>query len=414
MSGTLSDLIIDAHALDAEADAEFVRVKVDAVLGHDATIALIVDEFRKRKLEVWDRERVIFTNDHFSPAASVERANISRMFIDFAREKRVLHLAVDQGICHQIMVENKLCSPGALIVGADSHTIMGGALGACTTGMGSTDIMFALATGTTWLRRPETIKVVFTGHLPGHCSGRDVILALLARFGEEGARYRTVELHDHCEPRIIQDDRLAITNMLVECGAKFGVFVPDEVTRSYCEQRDGTPPASMPVPLADATYEQVFELDLSALRPLVAKPYSPANVAPVHEVRGTKISHAFLGSCSSGRLEDIKIAAEVLAGKHIHPDVRFVVIPASVKIFKAALRAGYVETLTEAGASFNQSSCGPCGGIDKGLLGALDVCVSTSSRNFRGRMGDVRSQTYLASARTVAHAALSGALVDYV
>jgi 3-isopropylmalate/(R)-2-methylmalate dehydratase large subunit len=414
MTGTLSDVIIDAHALDAQADGEFVRVRLDAVLGHDATIALLIEEFRRRKLEVWDRERVIFVNDHFSPAASVERANMSRMFIDFAREKRVLHLAIDKGICHQIMVEHRLCSPGALIVGADSHTIMGGALGACCTGMGSTDILFALATGTTWLRRPETIKVVLTGRLPSHCSGRDVILALLARFGEDGARYRSIELHDHCEPRLIQDDRLAIANMLVECGAKFGMFVPDEVTRAYCIQRDGTAPEHMPAPTADATYEDVFELDLSALQPLVAKPYSPANVAAVHEVRGTKISHAFLGSCSSGRLEDIKIAAEVLSGKQVHPDVRFIVIPASIAIFKAALRAGYVETLTEAGASFNQTSCGPCGGIDKGLLGAIDVCVSTSSRNFRGRMGDVRSQTYLASARTVAHAALSGALVDYV
>jgi 3-isopropylmalate/(R)-2-methylmalate dehydratase large subunit len=414
MSGTLSDLIIDAHALDAEADGEFVRVRLDAVLGHDATIALLIEEFRRRKLEVWDRERVIFVNDHFSPAASVERANMSRMFIDFAREKRVLHLAIDRGICHQIMVEHPLCAPGALIVGADSHTIMGGALGACCTGMGTTDILYALATGTTWLRRPETIKVVLKGHLPKHCSGRDVILTLLARFGEDGARYRTVELHDQCEPRLIQDDRCAITNMLVECGAKFGMFVPDEITRSYCERRDGAAPLHMPVPRPDAVYEDTFELDLSALRPLVAKPYSPANVASVHDVRGTKISYAFLGSCSSGRLEDIKIAAEVLQGKQVHPEVRFVVIPASMQVFKDALRAGYVETLTEAGALFNQTSCGPCGGIDKGLLGATDVCVSTSSRNFRGRMGDARSQTYLASARTVAHAALSGALVDYV
>lgn len=414
MPGTLSDLIIDAHALDAEADGEYVRVRLDAVLGHDATIALLVDEFRRRKLEVWDRERVIFVNDHFSPAASVERANISRKFLDFAREKRVLHLAVDRGICHQIMVEHRLCSPGALIVGADSHTIMGGALGACCTGMGSTDILYALATGTTWLRRPETIKVVLRGSLPEACSGRDVILALLARFGEDGARYRSIELHDQCEPRLHQDDRFAIANMLVECGAKFGMFVPDAITLRYCEARDGSAPSNVLLPTANAVYEAVVDLDLSALRPLVAKPYSPANVAGVNEVAGTKISHAFLGSCSSGRLEDIKIAAEVVRGKQIHPDVRFVVIPASQTVFMAALRAGYVETLSEAGASFNQTSCGPCGGIDKGLLGGEDVCVSTSSRNFRGRMGDPRSQTYLASARTVAHAALAGALTDYV
>jgi 3-isopropylmalate/(R)-2-methylmalate dehydratase large subunit len=414
MSGTLSDIVIDAHALDVDGDAEYVRVKLDAVLGHDATIALLVEEFRRRKLQIWDRERVLFVNDHFSPAASIERANISRMFIGFARDAGVKHLAIDKGICHQLLVEHALCAPGALIVGADSHTIMGGALGACCTGMGTTDILYALATGTTWLRRPPTIKVVLTGHMPAACSGRDVILALLGRFGEEGAQYRSLELHDLCSTRIIQDDRFAIANMLVECGAKFGLFVPDEITRDYCELRDGHPPANMPQPAKDAVYEDVFRLDLSQLRPLVAKPYSPANVARVHDVEGTKISHAFLGSCSSGRLEDIRVAAEVLQGRQVHPEVRFVVIPASMGVFKAALRAGYVETLTEAGAVFNQTSCGPCGGIDKGLLGADDVCISTSSRNFRGRMGDPRSQTYLASARTVAHAALSGALVDYV
>jgi 3-isopropylmalate/(R)-2-methylmalate dehydratase large subunit len=414
MTGTLSDVTIDAHLIDAEDDGGFVRVRLDAVLGHDATIALLVDEFRKRKLEVWDRERVLFVNDHFSPAATIERANISRKFIGFARETGVRHLAIDKGICHQLLVEHALCSPGALIVGADSHTIMGGALGACCTGMGTTDILYALATGTTWLRRPETIKVELTGHMPPACSGRDVILALLARFGEEGAQYRSIELHDLCSPRVIQDDRCAIANMLVECGAKFGVFVPDEVTHAYCEKRDGRAPAAMPKPTSNAVYIETFRLDLSELRPLVAKPYSPANVAPVRDVAGTKISHAFLGSCSSGRIEDIRVAAEVLRGRQVHPEVRFVVIPASMGVFKEALRAGYVESLTEAGAVFNQTSCGPCGGIDKGLLGAEDVCVSTSSRNFRGRMGDPRSQTYLASARTVAHAALSGALVDYV
>lgn len=414
MARTLTDIVIDAHAIDAERDADFVRVSLDAVLGHDATIALLVDEFRKRKLELWDRSRVIFVNDHFSPAASVERANISRLFIGFARESGAEHLAIDKGICHQILVEHRLCVPGALIVGADSHTIMGGGVGACATGMGTTDILYALATGSTWLRRPETIKVELSGSLPPFCSGRDVIFAFLAQLGEDGARYRTLELHDRCSPLIMQDDRFAIANMLVECGAKFGVFVPDEVTREYCERRDGHPPPAMPQPDAGARYERTLRLDLSALRPLVAKPYSPANVAEVREVEGTKISHAFLGSCSSGRLEDIRVAAEVMQGRQVHPEVRFVVIPASMEIFKAALRAGYVEALTEAGAVFNQTSCGPCGGIDKGLLGAEDVCVSTSSRNFRGRMGDVNSRTYLASARTVAHAALAGELVDYV
>ncbi|HWZ91036.1 MAG TPA: aconitase/3-isopropylmalate dehydratase large subunit family protein [Polyangiaceae bacterium] len=414
MAGTLSDQVLEAHRVDDSSDAEHVLVRVDAVLGHDATIALMVHEFRKRNLTIWDKSRAIFVNDHFSPAASVERANISRLFIGFAREQGVESLHIDKGICHQILVEHALCAPGALIVGADSHTVMGGALGACCTGMGTTDILFTLATGTTWLRRPETIKVEFSGKLRAECSGRDVILAILGRLGEDGARYRTLEFHDHSEGGIPQDDRFAISNMVVECGAKFGVFVPDQITAEYCAQRDGKSLTTLPAPSPDASYESSLTLDLSDLGPLVARPYSPANVSQISEVEGTKISHAFLGSCSSGRLEDLRIAAEVVQGKAVHPEVRFVIIPASQGVFKAALRLGYVEVLTEAGAVFNQTSCGPCGGIDKGLLGADDVCVSTSSRNFRGRMGDVQSQTFLASARTVAHAALSGRLVNYV
>ncbi len=412
MSKSLSDKVIAAHALEVHADARYSLVSIDAVLGHDATIALLVDEFRRRRLRVWDPAKTIFVNDHFSPAASIERANISRMFIDFARELGV-DLHVDRGICHQILVEHRLCSPGALIVGADSHTITGGGVGACCTGMGTTDILYALVTGTTWLRRPETIKVELRGRLPAACSGRDIILALLGRIGEDGARYASLELHDHADPPLPQDERFAIANMTVEAGAKFGVFVPDAVTVAYCTERDGRAPAELVRPDPDAVYSRTLRLDLAELAPLVAKPWSPANVAPLNDVAGTRITHAFVGSCSSGRLDDLRVAAEVVKGRRIHPDVRFIVIPASMAIFKAALRLGYVETLTEAGAAFNQTSCGPCGGIDKGILGGEDVCVSTSNRNFRGRMGDPNSRTFLASARTVAHAALAGRLEAY-
>jgi 3-isopropylmalate/(R)-2-methylmalate dehydratase large subunit len=351
--------------------------------------------------------------DHFSPAATVERANISRLFLDFAREAGVANLFVDRGICHQILVEHALCRPGALVVGADSHTVMGGALGACCTGMGTTDVLYTLVTGTTWLRRPETLNVVLTGRLPPSCSGRDLVLHLLALLGEEGARYQALEVHDRATEPLGQDDRFAVANMAVEAGAKFGLFVPDGTTVDYCARRDGAPPRDLLLPDEDAAYAARLAVDLDRLTPQVARPWSPANVSPLDAVAGTAITHAFLGSCSSGRLEDLRVAAEVVDGKRVHPDVRFVVIPASMEVFRAALRAGYVATLTDAGAVFNQTSCGPCGGIDKGLLGARDVCVSTSNRNFRGRMGDPASQTYLASARTVAHAALAGRLVSY-
>lgn len=406
---TLCERIIDAHTLERDDSGLYRRVWVDAVLGHDATIALLADEFDRRGLSIWDVNKVLFTNDHFSPAASADRADISRRFLRFSASQRVKNLLVDRGICHQLLVEHRLCQPGSLIVGADSHTIMAGGLGACATGMGSTDILYALATGTTWLRVPETIRVRFVGRLPRDCSGRDVILELLRRLGEDGAKYRSLEFWDESSPKLAQDERFAIANMAVELGAKFGVFVPDEVTRAYCTARDGAAP-DFAKPDADARYEKDLTFDLSLLRPRVAKPWSPANVIDVAELAEVPITTAFLGSCSSGRLADIRVAAEELAGKSVHPSVRFNVIPASVEIFKQALAAGYVTTLVEAGAMFNHSSCGPCGGIDKGVLGRDDVCVSTSNRNFRGRMGHPDSQTYLASARTVARAALHGSL----
>lgn len=410
MGQTLCEKIIHAHAIDGDSDDLFRRVRIDAVLGHDATIALLADEFERRGLQIWDPSRVLFTNDHFSPPATSERADISRRFLVFSRSQRVQHLMLDRGICHELMVEHVLSQPGHIILGADSHTIMAGALGACATGMGSTDILFALATGTTWLRMPESIRVQFVGRLPERCSGRDVILELCRIFGEDGARYASLEFHDHATPRLSMDDRFAISNMAVEMGAKFGLFVPDEVTADYLRTRDGREPGAFTLPDADARYVRTVEIDLARLTPRVAKPWSPANVVPVGELEETAITTAFLGSCSSGRLSDIQAAAEEVSGKKIHPDVRFIVIPASVEVFKRALSAGYVSTLTEAGAIFDHSSCGPCGGIDKGVLGKDDVCVSTSNRNFRGRMGHWESRTFLASARTVARAALRGAL----
>lgn len=408
MGQSISDKVLRAHAIDYDPSAAVQQVRVDALLGHDATIGLLMERFEQRGLEIWDPARVIFTNDHFSPPATADRADISRRFIDFSRRHGVGNLLVDKGICHQLLVENRLCQPGSLIVGADSHTIMAGGVGACATGMGSTDIMFALATGTTWMRAPHSIKITFHGELPASCNGRDIVLHLLAELGEHGGRYRALEFHDHAEPKLAQDERFAIANMAVEIGAKFGIFVPDEVTLDYLARRDGFAPATLALPDADADYERELDVDLTELRPMVAKPWSPANVIPVDSLERTPVTMAFLGSCSSGRLSDIKVAAEVLRDRQIDERVRFVVIPASVDVFKQALKLGYVETLTEAGALFNQSSCGPCGGIDKGVLGADDVCVSTSNRNFRGRMGHWDSRTYLASPRTVALAALHG------
>ncbi len=409
---TLSEKIIEAKTIDHfKADNHYRNVKIDALLGHDATIALLIDQFEERHLSIWDPTKVIFTNDHFSSAASAERADISNKFIAFSRANAVKHLMLDKGICHQVLVEHELCQPSTLIIGADSHTIMAGGIGSCATGMGSTDILYALATGTTWLKIPESIKIVFTGQLNEDCSGRDIIFELLNQLGQEGAQYCAMEFHDHSDSRLSQDDRFAIANMAVECGGKFGVFVPDEITQAYIKERDSTlDTRTWVTPDVDAHYVRQINLDLSTLTPRVAKPWSPSNIVPLSSLETTAINVAFLGSCSSARLSDLAVAAHEVEGKTIHPNVRFVIIPSSQEVFKQALYRGYVATLTEAGALFNQSSCGPCGGIDKGVLGRDDVCVSTSNRNFRGRMGHWDSQTYLASARTVTKAALAGSL----
>jgi 3-isopropylmalate dehydratase large subunit len=406
---TISDKIIDARTVEGN-DEVHRLVRVDAVLGHDATIALLADEFDARGLDIWDRDRVILTNDHFSPPSTVEHADISNRFLRFARQRKVTNLLVDRGICHQLLVEHPLCVPGALITGADSHTVMGGGLGACATGMGSTDVLFTLATGMTWLRVPPTIRVVFEGTLPEDCSGRDIVLELLRLFGESGARYRSLEFVDESTGRIHQDDRFAISNMAVELGAKFGVFSPDEVTVDYCRNRDGVVPTNLVESDVDAVYERTVRLDLSGLTPRVAKPWSPANVVALKELERVDLTVAFLGSCSSARLSDIAAAAEQVRGKRVHPHVRFIVIPASVAQYQEAMRAGHIATLLEAGAIVDHPSCGPCGGIDKGVLGAEDVCASTSNRNFRGRMGHWDSRTYLAGARAVARAAVLGYL----
>lgn len=410
MPKTLIEKVLESHAIDDDESDVFKRVSVDAILGHDATIALLADEFERRNLSIWDPGKVLFANDHFSPPATCERADISRRFIEFSRAQGVKNLLLDRGICHQLLVESALCQPGSLIVGADSHTLMAGGIGACATGMGSTDILYALATGTTWMRIPESIRISFTGTLPRECSGRDVVFELLRLIGEAGARYCSLEFHDHAVPKLCQDDRFAISNMAVELGAKFGVFVSDEITAAYLKARDGVEPQEWILPDADACYAQELEIDLCRLSPRIAKPFSPANVLDLRQMNAVPITTAFLGSCSSGRISDLRVAAEELEGKKVHPDVRFLVIPASQALFKQALREGYVEALTDAHAIFNHSSCGPCGGIDKGVLGKNDVCISTSSRNFRGRMGHWDSQSYLASARTVARAALRGAI----
>jgi 3-isopropylmalate/(R)-2-methylmalate dehydratase large subunit len=416
---TLTAKLLRRRAADPIiAGSEFFRIPVDLVLGHDATIALLIERFQRAGRRIWDPTRCFFAADHFTPPSTPERADILRRYLAFMKQECVPQDLVFRGISHQLMVEDRRCQPGMVICGADSHTVMAGALGAFACGMGSTDILALLLTGEVLLSIPESIRIEFEGALPDWLSGKDLALEIIRRLGEGGAVDRALEYHDRTRGGLTMDSRFAVANMAVEAGATNGVFVPDDALRRYLAERDG---AAGPAPGFEgawlepddgAPYVQQLRIDVAALRPLVALPGDLGRIVPADEVEPRAVQQVFLGSCAGGRVEDLAIAARVLRGRRVAPGVRLVVTPASHAVFHACLRNGIFETLSDAGAMITNSSCGACGGIDKGLIGPGEACVSTSNRNFRGRMGSPDGLIYLASALTAAAAALTGTICD--
>ncbi len=402
--------IIENHA-DGRKEGAYLSVEVDFILLHDPTFALILPELRRSGEEIWDKEKVLLTVDHFAPPSSVERANIVREVISFAKERNLPNLSVYQGICHQLLMEGPWLRPGTLVLGADSHTVTGGALGCMATGMGSTDILYSLITGRTWLKPPEAVRIELIDKLPHYLMGKDVILDLLGRYGEGGFLHQAMEFYDRDET-IPMDDRFAICNMVVEGGAKNGLFYPDRVIEEFLTTRDGPLSRGMERFEGEWTYSKSIVIDLSLLQPKVALPHSPAQVVDVEEVEGERIDHIFIGSCTGGRLRDIEKAASVLRGKRISKEVTLLLSPASQRIYRQAIERGYLSTIVEAGGVILNPSCGPCGGIDKGILGKGERCLSTSNRNFQGRMGDPSSKVFLSSPITAAASALAGRIVD--
>ncbi len=392
--------------------SEYYQIPVDWVLGHDATIALLIERFQKTGARIWDPSRCFFAADHFAPPSTPERAEILDRYLNFVDEQAVPKDLLFKGISHQLLIEDSRCQPATVICGADSHTVMAGAIGCFATGLGSTDIMAVLLTGKAILPVPETIKITFDGDLPPWLFGKDLALEIIRRIGEGGAVDRVLEYHDRSG--LPMDSRFTVSNMSVEAGATAGIFVPDDLLRNYLQQRDGAPPSeeSWLKPDSGANYVQEIFLDIKELTPLVALPGDLSRIVPASEVHGQKVGQVFIGSCAGGRLEDLAITALLLKGRKVAPGVRLVVTPASQNVFAQCLRNGIFQVLTEAGAMITNSSCGACGGIDKGLIGAGEACVSTSNRNFRGRMGSPDGLIYLASPLTAAAAALTGKLGD--
>jgi 3-isopropylmalate/(R)-2-methylmalate dehydratase large subunit len=411
MAFTLAQKILAAHAGLAEAHAgQFVEVAVDLVLSNDITAPIAIREFEKLGAEqVFDRERVVMVPDHFAPNKDIQSAEQCRVVRRFARAQGLPHYfeVGRMGIEHVLLPERGLVVPGDIVVGADSHTCTYGALGAFATGMGSTDIAVAMATGRIWMRVPETMRVEYHGELGPWVGGKDLILHTIGRLGVEGARYQAIEFAGPALARLSMAGRFTMANMAIEAGAKAGLFAVDEATLAYLDGRASRPYSAYQAD-PGAGYSQVVEVDASLVEPQVAFPHLPDNVRPVSQAGDVPIDQVVVGSCTNGRLEDLRVAAGVLAGQQVHPDVRCLIIPGSQQVYLDALREGLVEILIRAGAAVSTPTCGPCLGGHMGVLAAGERAVSTTNRNFRGRMGHPESEVYLAGPAVAAASAVTG------
>jgi 3-isopropylmalate/(R)-2-methylmalate dehydratase large subunit len=411
---TLAEKVLArASGADQVTAGEFVVADIDLALLHDIFAAQVFDTLGSVGVErIFDPDRTVVVVDHFVPAPSAAAAGLHKQIRDdVARLGINAFYDAGEGICHQLLPEQGHVRPGMLIVGTDSHTTTYGALGAAGTGIGTSDMVYALATGRLWFRVPETIRFEMSGDLQSGVSWKDVILHLAGRFGSDAAQYRSMEFGGPAVKEADMSSRLTVSNMAVEMGAKFGLFEADDVTDTYLKEHGGSGCEPFE-PDRDASYEAVHEIELAGLAPQVALPHEVDNVASITEVEGITIDQAFIGSCTNGRIEDLHAAADVLAGKHIAAGVRLLVVPASRQVLKEAIDTGVLGTLVDAGASVLAPGCGPCFGGHGGLLAAGERCIGTHNRNFIGRMGSADAEIFLGSPATVAASALMGKLSD--
>jgi len=361
---------------------------------------------------VWDADRVVALIDHWTPAGTVDEAIIHQKCREFVEKYRIKNwLGMREGICHAVFPQKGFVKPGDLIVGSDSHTTTYGALGAFSTGIGSTDMAVVLATGELWFKVPATMRFEINGRIPEYVMGKDIILRIIGDIGVEGATYKTMEYTGEAVRQLSVDGRFTLCNMAIEAGAKAGIIEPDEKTIQWVKQRTSEE-FQVVRNDPDAEFEEIIKMDISSLEPQVAKPPSPGNAVPVTEVEGIKIDQAFIGSCTNGRIEDLRAAAKIMKGKTVPRMVRAIVIPASKEVYTQAMHEGLIDIFLEAGCVVCNPHCGPCIGGSSGVLGPGEVCISASNRNFIGRMGSKDSQVYLASPLTVAASAVTGEITD--
>ncbi len=405
MGLTLSEKIISAHAGKTVRAGDIAIVDVDGVMATDAGGPLAVRAFQAMGgTRPWRPDRVSLVLDHAAPAPTETISNLHKMLRDFARETGCHFYDIGMGICHQLMVENEHVKPGDLFLGADSHTPTYGALGAFAVGVGSTDMAAVMFTGKTWLKVPKTVKIVLHGRLRPGTVAKDLVLYLVGLIGGDGANYQTVEFTGEAVRPMTLASRMVLANMGAEMGAKAALVDMTDLELPYPFEPQFSDP--------DAEYSRTVEVDVSHLRPMISRPHSPSDAVSIDEVAGQRVDYAFLGSCTNARLEDLHAAAAVLRGKRIAPTVRLLIAPASKRIFNAAMRDGTLETLSEAGAAFLTSGCGPCVGSHLGVPGNGEVVISSTNRNFKGRMGNPNALIYLGSPAVVAASALTGVITD--
>ena len=411
MGMTMTQKILAAHAgLEEVVPGQLIRAKLDMVLGNDITSPVAINEFEKAGFDqVFDKSKVSMVMDHFTPNKDIKAAEQCRQCRTFAKSFGIENFydVGAMGVEHALLPEKGLVAAGDCIIGADSHTCTYGALGAFSTGVGSTDMAAGMATGEAWFKVPEAIRFNITGKLSENVSGKDVILHIIGLIGVDGALYQSMEFMGDGLISLSMDDRLCMANMAIEAGAKNGIFLVDEITREYMDQRVNRP-YKVYEPDEDAIYIRTIDIDLARIRPTISFPHLPENTRTIDEVGDIDIQQVVIGSCTNGRLSDMRIAAEIMKGKRVHPEVRAIVIPATQSIYMDCIKLGYLETFIEAGCVVSTPTCGPCLGGHMGILAAHERCVATTNRNFVGRMGHITSEIYLASPAVAAASAITG------
>lgn len=408
MGLTLVEKIISEHAGKIVHAGELVISKVDVTAVQDGTGPLTVQEFKKLgKDKLFNPQRTILFIDHASPSPRKELSNTHMVLREFHKEYGAVLSDIGAGVCHQRLVET-FVNPGEILIGADSHTCTSGALGAFATGMGSTDIAVGMALGKTWLKVPATFKIIVNGEFKKGVCSKDLMLHLIGMIGADGATYKALEFTGETIDNMIMSERFTLANMAVEAGAKCGLFIADDKTKAFLEEHGRGDKFRQILPDSDAAYERIIEINAEDVPHTVSCPHTVDNTRPASELKDVKVNQVYVGTCTNGRIEDLRIVAEILNGKKVHEDVRMLICPASRDVYKQALKEGLIDIFVESNASVLPPGCGPCVGVHAGILGDGEVCLATQNRNFQGRMGNTKGFIYLASPYVAAYTALRG------